>query len=80
MINALSFVISILSFLSLQYARRAQAELELGKFDLALEDAEDAVDLSPASADYLAILCRALLNLNRSTEAWEICRTGYNLK
>ena len=46
------------------YSGRAQCEIQLLKFQLALEDAEDAIELNPKCTDYKRILSLAYLGLH----------------
>ena len=61
------------------YSNRALCELQLSKFGLAREDAEDAIDLDPGQVKFYRILSEALVGLSLFKEAIEVCRTGLEI-
>jgi tetratricopeptide (TPR) repeat protein len=58
------------------FSNRALCELQVGMFDLAREDAEDAIGLQPNEMKYYRILSDALLKLGLEEEALEVCKKG----
>jgi TPR repeat protein len=58
------------------YARRGMCELQLGKYDLAREDAEDAIEREPNKVGHHHLLSEALLRLDLISEAAAACREG----
>ncbi|CAF1355338.1 unnamed protein product [Didymodactylos carnosus] len=61
------------------YANRALCEIRLHKYDLARQDAEDALELEPKQIKYYLVLSEALLGLNLQKEAEAVCVEGLKL-
>ena len=51
------------------YRFRAMCEIQLSKFQLAIEDAQDAVELNPKCAEFRNVLSEAYLGLRRPAQA-----------
>jgi tetratricopeptide (TPR) repeat protein len=56
---------------TLAYAARAGYEAELGMYEVALFDWDEAIRLSPLNADLVVSKVDLLLSQKRNTEAWE---------
>ena len=61
------------------YSNRALCELQLSKFQLAREDAEDAMELDPDQVKYYRILSEAVFNLSLFEEASAACQAGLEI-
>jgi TPR repeat protein len=61
------------------YSNRALCEIRLSKFQLAREDAEDALELEPGQVKYYRILSEAVLNLALFEEAYAACEAGLEI-
>jgi len=61
------------------YSNRALCELKLEKFELARQDAEDAIDLEPNNVKYYRILSEALMKLELYDESIKICELGLKI-
>ena len=61
------------------YSNRALCEIRLSKFQLAREDAEDALELDPGQVKYYRILSEAVFNLQLFQEASTACDTGLEI-
>ena len=61
------------------YSNRALCELRLKKFQLAREDAEDAIELDPGQVKYHRLLSESLYNLDLFSEATTSCKAGLEL-
>jgi tetratricopeptide (TPR) repeat protein len=64
---------------SYDYARRAQLLEQLGKKELVLADARQAINLSPNLADGHLVLAYALLSLENTTDATSQCQIANDL-
>jgi tetratricopeptide (TPR) repeat protein len=61
------------------YSNRALCELQLGKWKLAKEDAEDAIELDPGQVKYYRTLSQALFSMSLLKDAIEVCTQGLAL-
>ncbi|PAA88107.1 hypothetical protein BOX15_Mlig005775g2, partial [Macrostomum lignano] len=61
------------------YSNRALCEINLRKFDLAREDAEDAIGLDPSQIKFYRILSEALYKLRLHEPALDACQTGLRI-
>ena len=61
------------------YSNRALCEIQLSKFQLAREDAEDALELDPDQVKYYRILSEAVFNLSHFEEASAACQAGLKI-
>ncbi len=71
--------ISLNSKAAVLYSNRALCELQLGKWELAREDAEDAIELDPGQVKYYRTLSQALFNMTLLKDAIEVCKQGLAL-
>ncbi|CAF1481696.1 unnamed protein product, partial [Didymodactylos carnosus] len=62
------------------YANRALCEINLGKYQLAREDAEDAIELDSTQVKYYRILSEALVTLELFSEANGVCSDGLKIE
>jgi tetratricopeptide (TPR) repeat protein len=61
------------------YSKRALCEIQLSKFQLAREDAEDALELDPDQVKYYRILSEAVFKLELFKEASATCDAGLEI-
>ncbi|CAF1335585.1 unnamed protein product [Didymodactylos carnosus] len=61
------------------YSNRALCEINLKKYQLAREDAEDAIDLDNKQIKYFRVLSEALMGLELYSEAKGICNEGLKI-
>jgi tetratricopeptide (TPR) repeat protein len=61
------------------YSNRALCEIQLSKFQLAREDAEDALELDPGQVKYYRILSESIFNLQLFQEAFAVCESGLEI-
>ncbi len=78
-IDCYTRAISLNSKSAVLYSNRALCELQLGKWELAREDAEDAIELDPGQVKYYRTLSQALSNMSLLTDAIEVCTQGLAL-
>jgi TPR repeat protein len=76
---AYSKAIAIDSTQSVLYSNRALCELKLEKYDLAREDAEDAIALESNNAKFYRILTESLWNLGLYKETENVCEEGLKI-
>ncbi len=68
--------ISLNSNAAALYSNRALCELQLGKWELAREDAEDAIELDPGPVKYYRTLSQALFNMSLLKNTIDVCIQG----
>ena len=61
------------------YSNRAICEIKLGHFDLAREDAEDAIELASTEVKYYLVLCDALVKLRKWNDLESVAKKGLEL-
>ncbi len=61
------------------YSNRARCELEMGLFDVAKIDAEDAIELDPKKVGHFTKLSQALFGLELYQETAEACIAGLHM-
>ncbi|PAA81453.1 hypothetical protein BOX15_Mlig024716g1, partial [Macrostomum lignano] len=74
-----SQAIGINSKVAALYSNRALCQIQLAKFDLARQDAEDAIAIDPNQVKFYRTLSEALFNLKLFKEAVDACRNGLKI-
>ncbi|PAA81454.1 hypothetical protein BOX15_Mlig016935g1, partial [Macrostomum lignano] len=77
--NCYTGAICINSTQAILYSNRALCEIQLRKFDLAREDAEEAIVLNPKQVKFYRTLSEALCNLQLFEEAVAACKDGLKI-
>ncbi|PAA75023.1 hypothetical protein BOX15_Mlig019947g1 [Macrostomum lignano] len=77
--NCYTGAIHINSTEAVLYSNRALCEIQLRKFDLAREDAEEAIVLNPQQVKFYRILSEALYDLELYEEAVDACKDGLKI-
>jgi TPR repeat protein len=77
--NSYTKAIRINPNVAMLYSNRSLCEIQLSKFQLAREDAEDALELDPDQLKYYRLLSEAVLNLELYIEASATCEAGLEI-
>ena len=77
--NCYSGAIRVSPRVAVLYSNRALCELKLSKFELAREDAEDAIELDSRQVKFYRILSEALLGLSLFQDAQDVCQKGLEI-
>lgn len=60
----------------MHYRNRVLCHMKMEKWDLAVADCEKALELEPASVKALYLKGKALIHLNKGTQAVEVLQQG----
>ncbi|PAA57002.1 hypothetical protein BOX15_Mlig011296g1, partial [Macrostomum lignano] len=77
--NCYSRAIKSTSNVAVLFSNRALCEINLRKFDLAREDAEDAIELDPSPVKFYRILSETLFKLRLYQQAADVCKAGLKI-